>query len=125
MIRVSADTLLRRQQAHDLRAQGMTLNQIRDELDPVGRTTVGEWLRSPRPTDEDVAAARARISFADQINLKLRFDPDLYADFQAEAKRQGTSLNRVAGCALRLYLECTARARTGGTEPVDLLGYRA
>lgn len=118
-----AETLQRKQQAHDLRGQGLTLNQIRDQLTPIGRTTIGEWLRLPRPTDEDVEAAKAASLDAGQASIKARFDPDLFQRMHDEAMAQGSSMNKVITCAVMLYLDCLERARSGGSEPVNLHGY--
>jgi hypothetical protein len=118
-----AETLRRKQKAHDLRAEGITLNEIQSRLAPVGRTTIGEWLRRPRPTDEEVEAAKDAIAYSEQISFKGRFDPDLYQAIFDEATTQGASLNKLVNCAVRLYLDCQARARSGSTEPVNLQGY--
>jgi transposase len=129
-----ANTLRRRQQCHDLRAQGLSSAAIHRILladGPVGATTAKTWLRQPRPTEADIAAAAAKdarppVDTTGQVPLKMRFPPDLMAAMKAEAEAQGGApLNKLIGCSLRLYLDCMTRARNGSQEPVQVLGYRA
>ncbi len=119
-------TLLMRQQCHDLHAQGKTQRQIQAALN-IARATVRDWLSRPRPTDEELAELPAnKTDITGQVPLKMRFPPDLMAAMKAEAEAQGGApLNKLIGCSLRLYLDCMERARTGIQEPVHILGYRA
>lgn len=118
-------TLLMRQQCHDLHAQGKTQRQIQAELN-IARATVRDWLSRPRPTDEELAELPAnKTDITGQVGFKSRFDPELFARLRAEADAQGAATNKVIGCAVRLYLDCMERARNGGQEPVQVLGYRA
>lgn len=125
-----SDTLQRRQRAHDLRAQGLSPRVIQQRLAPVGLTTVKDWLKKDRPTDQDIAAALAReadpaTDASGQVGFKMRFPPDLYAALKAEAQAQGGApMNKVVGCAVSLYLACMERVRSGADHPVDLLGFR-
>jgi hypothetical protein len=127
------ETLLRRQRAHDLRAEGLSAAAIQRHLTKdafVGLTTVKRWLHQPRPTAADLAAAltkdaQPRPDVTGQVPLKMRFPPDLYAAMKAEAEVQGgVALNKLIGCALKLYLDCAERARDGGAYPVNLMGFR-
>jgi hypothetical protein len=118
----------RRQQAHDLRATGLTLNAIQDHLAPIGRTTISEWLRQPRPTDEEVAAFEhdydnPQTDHTNQVPIKMRLSPRIYLELQHEADTQGASMSKLANCAVELYLDCISRLREGRTDPVNLRGY--
>ena len=119
------ETLRKRQQCHDLRAAGQSQRQIQEVVN-CSRAAVRDWLSRPRPTDDDVAAALPvnKVDCTGQVGFKSRFDPDLFAELRAEADRQGAPINKVLGCAARLYLDCTARARSGGQEPVNVMGWR-
>jgi hypothetical protein len=119
------ETLRKRQQCHDMKAEGATQRQIQAVMN-VGRATVRDWLSRPRPTDEEVADVPVnRVDITGQVGFKSRFDPELFARLRAEAELQGAATNKVLGCALRMYLDVMARARSGGQEPVDVRGYRA
>jgi len=123
-----AETLHRRQQCHDLRAQGKSQRQIQEAVN-VSRAAVRDWLAQARPTDQQIAdalaaAASPAVDVTGQVGFKSRFDPELFARLRAEAEAQGAATNKVLGCAVRLYLDCMARARANGTEPVNVLGYR-
>ena len=118
----------RRQQTHDLRAEGLSLNAIQDRLAPIGRTTIGEWLRQPRPTDEETEAFEydydnPETDSTNQVPIKMRLSPSIYSELQQEALNQGAPMSKLANCAVRLYLDCMARAREGNQEPVNLRGY--
>lgn len=122
-------TLLMRQQCHDLRAEGKTQRQIQAVVN-VGRATVRDWLSRPRPTEDEIERTRAttahpKTDITGQVGFKSRFDPELFARLRAESELQGAATNRVIGCAVRLYLDVMARARSGGGDPVQVLGYRA
>jgi len=122
------DTLLRRQQCHDMRAAGATQRQIQAAVD-AGRAAVRDWLSRPRPTDEEIDSVRhshanPQTDSTGQVGFKSRFDPTLFARLRAEAELQGAPTNKVIGCAVALYLDCLERARTGGTEPINIMGYR-
>lgn len=122
------EILQRRQQCHDLNAKGATNREIMQRMD-VSTSSVRDWLSRPRPSDEEIEAARAAVAapktdITGQVGFKSRFDPKLFARLRAEAERQGTATNKIIGCAARLYLDCMDRARAGGGEPVNLLGYR-
>jgi hypothetical protein len=119
------ETLRKRQQCHDMKAEGATHRQIQAVMN-VGRATVRDWLSRPRPTDEEVADVPVnRVDITGQVGFKSRFDPELFARLRAESELQGAATNKVLGCALRMYLDVMARARSGGQEPVDVRGYRA
>jgi hypothetical protein len=119
------ETLRKRQQCHDMKAEGATQRQIQAVMN-VGRATVRDWLSRPRPTDEEVADVPVnRVDITGQVGFKSRFDPELFARLRAESELQGAATNKVLGCALRMYLDVMARARSGGQEPVDVRGYRA
>ena len=119
------ETLRRRQQCHDLGAEGKSQRQIQAVLN-ISRATVREWLSRPRPTEEEVAALPVnKTDITGQVGFKSRFDPELFARLRAESELQGAATNRVLGCAVMLYLDVTDRARSGGQEPVDVRGYRA
>jgi UDP-N-acetyl-D-mannosaminuronate dehydrogenase len=121
----ATETLRKRQQCHDMKAEGATHRQIQAVMN-VGRATVRDWLSRPRPTDEEVAALPVnKTDITGQVGFKSRFDPELFARLRAEAELQGAATNRVIGCAVMLYLDVTDRARSGGQEPVDVRGYRA
>ena len=122
-------TLLLRQQCHDLRAEGKTQREIQAVVN-VGRATVRDWLSRPRPDEDEIERTRAatahpQTDITGQVGFKSRFDPELFARLRAESELQGAATNRVLGCAVRLYLDCMERARNGGQEPVQVLGYRA
>lgn len=123
------EAVVRRRQAHLLRAQGLTIKQVQAALAPVGLTTVGQWLRGPCPTEQEAADAQylvdnPRTGQGGQVELKVRFPPELFKALRAEAFQQGAPMSRVVDCATRLYLDCAERIRTGGTDPVNLTGYR-
>ena len=119
------ETLRRRQQCHDLGAEGKSQRQIQAVLN-ISRATVREWLSRPRPTEEEVAALPVnKTDITGQVGFKSRFDPELFARLRAESELHGAATNRVLGCAVMLYLDVTDRARSGGQEPVDVRGYRA
>jgi orotate phosphoribosyltransferase-like protein len=123
------ETLRKRQQIHDRRADGLTQSELQEEFD-VARGTVRDWLARPRPTDEEIEAARLMLRApgldgTGSVGFKARFDPDLFAELRDEANQQNASTNVVVGNAVRLYLACTRRARRGSSEPVNLLGFRA
>ena len=119
------ETLRRRQQCHDLGAEGKSQRQIQAVLN-ISRATVREWLSRPRPTEEEVAALPInKTDITGQVGFKSRFDPELFARLRAEAELQGAATNKVLGCAIRLYLDCLERARNGGQESINILGYRA
>jgi hypothetical protein len=91
----------------------------------IARATVRDWLSRPRPTDEDVAELpTVKTDVTGQVGFKSRFDPEVFARLRAEAEVQGAATNKVIGCAVRLYLDVMDRARAGGGEPVEVLGYR-
>jgi len=124
-----AQTLRRRQRCHDLRAQGRSQREIQEAVN-VSLAAVRDWLAQSRPTDQQIAdalaaAASPAVDVTGQVGFKSRFDPELFARLRAEADVQGTHTNKVLSCAVRLYLDCMARARTGTAEPVNILGYRA
>jgi transposase len=128
-IALPVETLQNRQRCHDLHQGGASQRELQQDLN-VSSATVRDWLSRPRPTDEDVAAARdghfnPKTDNTGQVGFKSRFDPDLFAELRAEAERQGAATNKVLGCAARLYLDCMSRARAGGGEPVSVLGWRA
>lgn len=119
------ETLRKRQQCHDMRAEGATQRQIQAVVN-VGRATVRDWLSRPRPTDEEVAALPInKPDITGQVGFKSRFDPELFARLRAEAELQGAAVNKVLGCAVSLYLDCCERARNGSQEPVNVMGWRA
>lgn len=119
------ETLRRRQQCHDLGAEGKSQRQIQAVLN-ISRATVREWLSRPRPTEEEVAALPInKTDITGQVGFKSRFDPELFARLRAEAELQGAATNKVLGCAVGLYLDCMSRARSGSQEPVDVMGWRA
>lgn len=123
------ERLRRRQRAHDLRAGGAKLHEIRDALHPVSRTTISEWLAYPRPTDEEIdeAEQRHRDLAGDRgtvVGLKTRVPTSLFERSQREAEAQGVSMSRLTGCAVALYVDCMERIRQGRQDPVNLLGYR-
>jgi hypothetical protein len=118
-----------RQRCHDMRAEGATQRQIQAVVN-VGRATVRDWLSRPRPDEDEIERTRAatanpKTDITGQVGFKSRFDPELFARLRAESELQGAATNRVLGCALRLYLDVMQRARAGGGEPVEVLGYRA
>jgi hypothetical protein len=123
------ETLRKRQQCHDLKAQGKSQAQIQSVVN-VSRAAVRDWLSRPRPTEEEIERTRAttahpKTDITGQVGFKSRFDPELFARLRAESELQGAATNRVLGCAVRLYLEVMERARAGGGEPVDVWGWRA
>ena len=123
------ETLLKRQQCHDLRAEGNSQAQIQAVVN-VSRAAVRDWLSRPRPTEEEIERTRATTAHPQtdctgQVGFKSRFDPELFARLRAESELQGAATNRVLGCAVRLYLEVMERARAGGGEPIDVWGWRA
>ncbi len=123
------ETLQRWQRCHDMHAAGASYADLQGALN-VSVVTVKSWLTRPRPTDEEVEAARdtsakPKTDITGQVGFKSRFDPELFAELRAEADAQGAATNRVIGCAVRLYLDVMARARAGGGDPVQVLGYRA
>jgi hypothetical protein len=65
-----------------------------------------------------------RVDITGQVGFKSRFDPELFARLRAESELQGAATNRIIGCAVRLYLDCLSRARAGGQEPINIMGYR-
>lgn len=118
------ETLRKRQQCHDLHAEGKTQRQIQAVLN-VARATVRDWLSRPRPTDEELILLPAsKTDITGQVGFKSRFDPDLFARLRAEAELQGAATNKVLGCAARMYLDVMQAARAGGDWRVDVLGYR-
>lgn len=122
------NSMRRRQKAHDLRAEGLSLRAIQDRLAPIARTTIREWLRQPRPTDEEAEAFEYRYDnreadSTNQVPIKMRLSPSIYHELQQEALNQGASMSKLANCAVQLYLDCMARAREGNQEPVNLHGY--
>jgi transposase len=122
------EALQRRQRCHDLYSSGADYGQLQQAFN-VSSATIRDWLSRPRPSDEDVAAARdehakPKTDSTGQVGFKSRFDPELFAQLRAEADLQGAATNRILGCALRLYLDVMQRARAGGGEPVDVMGYR-
>ena len=120
-----SETLRKRQQCHDLRAAGHSQRQIQEALD-ISRAAVRDWLSRPRPTDEEVVVLSAdKTDGTGQVGFKSRFDPELFAELRAESERQGAPINKVLGCSVRLYLDCMNRARAGGGEPVNVMGWRA
>lgn len=121
--------LEKRQQAHDLKAQGLLNREIQLKLD-IGRAALADWLLRPRPTDEELnqlrrAVLSPKVDYTGQVAFKSRFDPGLFAQLRQEATIQNTSTNRMLGCAVMLYLECMKRTRDGSVEPVNILGFRA
>jgi transposase len=123
------EALQRRQRCHDLHGSGADYGQLQQEFD-VSSATIRDWLSRPRPSDEDVAAAREehtspKTDITGQVGFKSRFDPELFARLRAESELQGAATNRVLGCAVALYLDVMARARAGGGEPISVTGYRA
>ena len=123
------EALRRRQECHDLRSGGATQGQIQQTMN-IARATVRDWLGRPRPTEDDIAQARSvyaapQTDITGQVGFKSRFNPELFAELRAEAELQGSATNKVLGCAVRMYLDVMARARSGGQEPVDVRGYRA
>ena len=123
------ETLLKRQQCHDLRAEGNSQAQIQAVVN-VSRAAVRDWLSRPRPTEEEIERTRAttahpKTDITGQVGFKSRFDPELFARLRAESELQGAATNRVLGCAVRLYLEVMERARADGGEPIHVWGYRA
>ena len=123
------ETLRKRQECHDLRSGGATQSQIQESLN-IARATVRDWLGRPRPTEDDIAQARGvyaapQTDITGQVGFKSRFNPELFAELRAEAELQGTATNKVIGCAVQLYIDVMARARSGSQEPVDVRGYRA
>ena len=122
------ETLRKRQQCHDLKAQGNSQAQIQAVVN-VSRAAVRDWLARPRPTEEEIERTRATTAHPQtdctgQVGFKSRFDPELFARLRAESELQGAATNRIIGCAVRLYLDCLSRARAGGQEPIDIMGYR-
>lgn len=123
------ETLRMRQRCHDLRGESRTQREIQAVLN-VARATVRDWLSRPRPTEDEIERTRAtsgspKTDITGQVAFKSRFNPELFARLRAKAEIQGAATNRVLGCAVMLYLDCMSRARAGGWEPVDVLGYRA
>jgi len=123
------ETLRKRQQCWDLRDEGKSQRQIQ-EIVNVGRATLREWLARPRPTEEDIEQLRATLAspqtdVTGQVGFKTRFSPELFARLRAEAEVQGAATNKVIGCAVMLYLDCMDRARSGGQEPVNVMGFRS
>ena len=123
------ETLRKRQQCHDLRAQGNSQAQIQAVVN-VSRAAVRDWLARPRPTEEEIERTRATTAHPQtdctgQVGFKSRFDPELFARLRAESELQGAATNRVLGCAVRLYLDVMDRARADGGEPIHVWGYRA
>jgi hypothetical protein len=123
------ETLRMRQRCHDMRAEGATQRQIQAVVN-VGRATVRDWLSRPRPDEDEIERTRAatanpKTDITGQVGFKSRFDPELFARLRAESELQGAATNRVLGCALRLYLDVMQRARAGGGEPIDVMGWRA
>ena len=123
------ETLRKRQQCHDMKTEGKTQRQMQAAVN-VGRATVRDWLGRPRPTDEEIdrvreASGHPKQDCTGQVGFKSRFDPDLFARLRAESEIQGAPTNRVLGCAVRLYIDCMDRARSGGGEPIHVWGYRA
>lgn len=124
-----ADILHRRQRCHDLHGSGADYGQLQLVYN-VSSATIRDWLARPRPTDEDIAAAREehtspKTDVTGQVGFKSRFDPELFARLRAEADLQGAATNKILGCALMLYLDVMTRARAGGGEPIDVWGWRA
>jgi transposase len=123
------EILQRRQHCHDLHDGGADYAQLQLEFN-VSSATVRDWLARPRPTDDEIERTRAttahpKTDITGQVGFKSRFDPELFARLRAESDLQGAATNRVLGCAVRMYLEVMARARAGGGEPIDVLGWRA
>jgi hypothetical protein len=123
------ETLRKRQACHDLKAQGKSQAQIQAVVN-VSRAAVRDWLARPRPTEEEIERTRAttahpKTDITGQVGFKSRFDPELFARLRAESELQGAATNRVLGCAVQMYLEVMSRARAGGGEPVDVMGWRA
>ena len=59
------------------------------------------------------------------MDIKSRIHPESYIRLQQEVATQGASVSKLTACAIELYLDCMIRARNGGTELVNILGYRA
>ena len=123
------ETMRKRQACHDLKEQGKSQREIQEAVN-VSRAAVRDWLAQSRPTDAAIAdalaaAANPKTDSTGQVGFKSRFDPELFAQLRTEADLQGAPTNKVLGCALRLYLDCMSRARAGGEEPVDVMGWRA
>jgi len=124
-----AQLLQRRQQCHDMKAAGATNREIMQQMS-LSTASVRDWLGRPRPSDEEIAAAQVaatspKTDVTGQVGFKARFDPDLFARLRAEAEVQGAATNKVIGCAVMLYLDCMDRARSGGQEPVNVMGFRS
>jgi predicted HicB family RNase H-like nuclease len=123
------ETLKKRQAIHDRRADGLTQSQLQIEFN-VARATVRDWLARHRPTDAEIEDCRRKLQApgldkTGNVGFKARFAPDLFAQLRQEAEQQNASTNAVVANAVALYLKCMKRAREGGSEPVDVLGYRA
>ena len=116
-------SLLLRQAAHDLSAEGHKPSAIKALIGAASLPTIKRWLSMPRPTDEDVKAGSAAAANPN-VQYHARLPADLIDALHAEANLQNTSANRVLACAAQLYLDCMERARTKSNHPVDILGYR-
>ena len=124
----SIETLQKRQQMHDRRADGLSQAVLQQEFN-VARGTVRDWLARPRPTDEEVEQTKhllrsPGLDATGCVGFKARFNPEVFAQLRQEAEQQNASINIVVANAVALYLSCMERRRTGGTEPVNLLGFR-
>ena len=121
--------LEKRQLAHDYKSQGMTHKEIQLRVD-IGRACLADWLRRPRPTDEEIADLKRsvlspKVDYTGQVAFKSRFDPALFAALREESTTQNCATNRILNLAVMLYVDCMKRAREGSTEPINIMGYRA
>jgi hypothetical protein len=125
------EVLRMRQRVHDFHKAnpGISIGDMRTEFD-LSYASLKDWLTRPRPTDEDIAAhallmANRATDQTGQVPTKIRLEPDIYARLRRETDLQGASMNRIANCAILLYLDCMERARRDGSEPINIMGYRA
>lgn len=125
------ETLKMRQRVHDLKRANpdMSIRVMQSELD-LSYASLKDWLTRPRPTDEQIAARildinNRRPDKTGQVPVKIRLEPEIHTRLREEMHTQGAAMNRIANCAIVLYLDCMERARANSSEPVNILGYRA
>lgn len=117
-----------RQQAHDLRAAGVSKREIVRQLD-VSRSTVEDWLLRPRPTEDEIKrleehAARPKTAKSGCVPFRIHFDPVTHHRLVEEAERQGAPRTRVVDLAVELYCDAMARLRGEIEGPINVKGYQ-
>jgi hypothetical protein len=124
--RPDAARLTKIRAAHDMAAEGKSTRAIAVTLQ-VSRDSIQTYLRLPRPTDEDLAAAATLVVRKTHPGvrpcIRIKTDPETLAAFEQEALRQGCSISMLGDLAVQLYLDAAKRLRGETDEPIPLRGY--